>query len=92
MPQPSSLRAELPRTHSDGQAFHKPHTSIGAAGHWVKTAGILAPLIIGELIKDPEKRWRWIRISAFATALVSEAMWTNKIHKERQQCEDSRER
>ncbi len=92
MPPPSSLRAEYRNTYSDRQAFHRPHTSLGAAGHWVKTAGILAPLIIGEFVKDAEKRWRWIRISSIATALVSEAMWTNKIHKERQQCEESRER
>jgi hypothetical protein len=58
---------------------------MGAAGHWVKTAGILAPLLIGEFVKDPEQRWRWIRISAVVTALGSEAMWTNKIHKERQE-------
>ena len=73
MPQPSP-HAEYRNTHSNGQAFHKPHTSMGAAGHWVKTAGILAPLIIGEFVKDAEKRWRWIRISSVATALVSEAM------------------
>ena len=66
------------------QAFHRPHTSIGATGHWVKTAGILAPLIIGEFVKDADQRWRWIRISSVATALVSEALWTNKIRKERQ--------
>ena len=29
------------------QEFHHAHTSIGAAGHWLKTAGILAPLITG---------------------------------------------
>jgi hypothetical protein len=23
---------------------------LGAAGHWIKTAGILAPLIIGEFV------------------------------------------
>jgi len=50
----------------------------------VKTAGILAPLIIGEFVKDADQRWRWIRISSVATALVSEALWTNKIRKERQ--------
>jgi len=61
---------------------------MGAAGHWLKTAGILAPLVIGEFVKDPEKRWRYVRLASVATALVSEAMWTNKIHKERQQCEE----
>jgi hypothetical protein len=58
---------------------------MGATGHWLKTAGILAPLLIGEFVKDPEQRWRWIRIAAVVTALGSEAMWTSKVHKERQQ-------
>jgi hypothetical protein len=26
------------------------HVSMGAAGHWIKTAGILAPFIIGEFV------------------------------------------
>jgi hypothetical protein len=65
------------------QAFHKPHSSMGATGHWVKTAGILAPLVIGEFVKDPDQRWRYIRMASVATALLSEAMWTTKIRKER---------
>jgi len=58
---------------------------MGATGHWLKTAGILAPLLIGEFVKDAEQRWRWIRISSVVTALGSEALWTNKIRKERQE-------
>ena len=72
-------------THAARQPFHKPHTSLGATGHWVKTAGILAPLLIGEFIKDPEQKWRYVRIASVATALVSEAMWTHKIRKEREE-------
>ena len=70
---------------SGRQAFHNPHTSVGSAGHWIKTVGILSPLLIGEMIKDPEQRWRWIRISAVATALLSQALWTNRIYKEREE-------
>jgi len=84
MPQnsmPHAMYANAP----DRQAFHRPRTSMGATGHWLKTAGILAPLLIGEFVKDPEQRWRWIRIAAVVTALGSEAMWTSKIHKERQE-------
>ena len=77
---------------SNRQPFHRAHTTLGATGHWVKTAGILAPLVIGELVKDADKRWRWIRISSVATALVSEAMWTNRIRKERRECEERLER
>jgi hypothetical protein len=58
---------------------------MGAAGHWVKTFGILSPLLIHEMIKDPDQRWRWIRISAVATALVSQMMWSDRISKERDQ-------
>ena len=78
---PHAMYANAP----DRQAFHRPRTSMGATGHWLKTAGILAPLLIGEFVKDPEQRWRWIRIAAVVTALGSEALWTNKIHKERQE-------
>jgi hypothetical protein len=72
------------------QAFQHAHTHIGAgsAGHWIRTAGILAPLIIGEIIKDPDKRWRWVRIASVATALVSEGLYTHRISRERQHCED----
>jgi len=88
MPQPSSPHAEFRNTQFERQAFHKPHTSMGAAGHWIKTAGILAPLVIGEFVKDPDKRWRYVRLASVATALVSEAMWTNRIRKERERCEE----
>ena len=46
------------------QSFQRAHTSVGAgsAGHWIKMAGILSPLILGELIQDADKRWRWVRI------------------------------
>ena len=70
------------------QAFHHPQTSYGAAGHWIKTAGILAPLVISEFIKDPDKKWRAVRIASVATVLFSEGTWTHKIHKEREQARE----
>lgn len=85
MPLNSSPHAQAANTHSSRQAFHHPRTSVGSAGHWMKTLGILSPLVIHEMIKDPEQRWRWIRISAVATALVSEALWANRIRAERQE-------
>lgn len=72
---------------AERQAFRNPHTSMGAAGHWIRMGGIMAPLVIGEVINDPEKRWRWIRIAAVATALVSEGMYAHRIQQERQRCE-----
>jgi hypothetical protein len=65
------------------QPYHKPHTSLGAAGHWIREAGILAPLVISEFVKDPGKQWRYIRMASVLTALFSEGMYTAKIHAER---------
>ncbi|HTV54282.1 MAG TPA: hypothetical protein VMI06_05140, partial [Terriglobia bacterium] len=45
-------------------------SSFGVAGHLVYTAGALAPLVIGELIEDPAKRWRWTRLASVGTALA----------------------
>jgi bacteriorhodopsin len=74
------------------QSFHNARTSMGAAAHWVKMAGIMAPLLIGEVVKDAEKKWRWIRISSVATALLAEGLYTRRIHRERQQRHEERER
>jgi hypothetical protein len=70
------------------QAFHHAHSSLGATGHWIKTAGILAPLVIGEFVKDTEERWRYIRLASVATALVSEGMYAQKISRERQEARE----
>ena len=88
MPQASRFQATHSGSYPARQPYHKPHTSLGATGHWLKTAGILAPLVIGEFVKDPEQKWRYVRIASVATALVSEAMWTHKIRKERDEARD----
>jgi formyltetrahydrofolate hydrolase len=80
---PSYLGAQPAR-----QAYHHPRTSLGATGHWVKTVGILSPLVIGELVKDPEKRWRYVRLATVATALLSEALWTHRIRKKREEARE----
>ena len=66
--------------------FQRAHTSVGAgsAGHWIKMAGILSPLIIGELVKDADKRWRWIRIASVSTALLSEGFYAHRVQRERE--------
>lgn len=48
-------------------------------------AGILSPLIIGELVKDADKRWRWIRIASVSTALLSEGMYAHRVQREREE-------
>jgi hypothetical protein len=74
------------------QPVYHPNTALGVIGHVVKTAGILAPLIIGEIVKEPDKRWRWIRISSVATALVAEGLYAQKVQQERSNREAQRER
>src|SRR5580658_8394703 len=71
------------------QCFQRAHTSIGAgsAGHWIRMAGILSPLIIGELVKDADQRWRLIRIASVTTALVSEGMHAQRLSQERKERE-----
>jgi len=65
------------------QAFHHSHTSLGAAGHFLHIGMVAAPLIIGEMIHDPEKKWRMMRVVPVAGALASEALWTMKISHDR---------
>ena len=74
------------------QSFHNTNTYVGAgsAGHWIKMAGILSPLIIGEIVKDADKRWRWIRISAVATALVSEGFYAHRVRQRQQEQQERR--
>ena len=74
--------------HTARLAYHKPHTSLGATGHWIRMVGILSPLIIGEFIHDPAKKWRAVRIATIATALLTEGMWTNKIGKQREEARE----
>lgn len=68
------------------------HTPPSEVGHWVRTAGILSPLIIGEIVKDPEKKWRFIRITSVAVALISEGLHAHRIQRERREREAERQR
>jgi len=69
------------------QAFHRPRTSLGVAGHWLHLAAVLSPLVIGELIQDPNQKWRAIRLSSAAMAVASEALWTHRLLKQRNDAE-----
>jgi hypothetical protein len=74
-----------------GPSFHHPRTSLGATGHWIHLAAVAAPLLIGELVKDSDKRWRYLRLATVGTALASEAIWTLRLSKDRQKDEAARE-
>ena len=83
------------RTRPDSQEqYPRPpsHTPPSEIGHWVRTAGILSPLIIGEVVKDPEKKWRFIRITSVAVALISEGLHAHRIQRERREREAHCER
>src|SRR2546421_9422877 len=69
------------------QAFHHPRTSLGAAGHWIHLATVAAPLLIPEIVKDPEKRWQYLRLASVGAAIASEAVWTHKLSQERKKDE-----
>lgn len=78
---------DLYQTPEERQCFKhaEAHIGAGSAGHWIRMAGILSPLIIGELVKDSDKRWRWIRISSLATALVSEGLYQYREQQRREE-------
>jgi hypothetical protein len=82
MAQTSSPRASTGHTQSERRRHHESHHG---ANHWVRTVGALAPLVIGELVKDPERKWRFIRITSVLLAIASEASYAHRLHKERQE-------
>lgn len=89
--QPRDYEHPLP-VQEDRRPVYHPNTALGVIGHVVKTAGILAPLIIGEIVKDGDKRWRYIRIASVATALLSEGLYTQRVQQERKERDTRRER
>lgn len=71
------------------QAFHHSHTALGAAGHFLHMGMVAAPLIIGEVIQDSDKKWRAMRMVPILGALASEALWTMKIaHDQKREKDD----
>ena len=83
MPQPSPPRATTGYEQSDRERHTGPHNCPSGMNHWVRTVGALAPLVIGELVKDPERKWRFIRITSVLLAVASEASYAHRIHQER---------
>ena len=80
-----------PDSYAEKKAFRHASNTLGfmgVAGHLVRTGGILAPLIIGEFIKDPDKKWKAIRLSAVAAAVISEALYAQHHFKDKQVCRE----
>jgi hypothetical protein len=67
------------------QGFHNSHTSLGT--HWIGLAGTLAPIVIGEIITDPAKRWRATRLAAVGIAVASQGLYTVQELRRRKQQE-----
>jgi hypothetical protein len=86
MPQSFQEREVSRAAQSDREPRHRPPSS-GGTGHWTRTIGVLVPLVIGEVVKNPEQRWRFIRISSVAMALISEGLYAHKVHQERERWE-----
>ena len=85
-PSPSNGLGEPYHRHS----FHHARTSLGAAGHFLHISMMAAPLVIGEVIHDSEKRWRAMRMVPVLGALASELLWTLKIAHDREKDEEAR--
>jgi len=77
--EPRDREPEYPR-----HSHHHP----SAIGHWTRTIGALVPLVVGEVVKEPDKRWRFIRIASVALAVINEASYAYQVQKD---C-DERER
>jgi hypothetical protein len=87
--QPKPDDGQLPPQHR--KAFRHPKTALGATGHWIHLATVAAPLVIAEVIKDSDKRWRAMRMVSVGAAIASEAAWTYRISKEREKDAESHE-
>jgi hypothetical protein len=85
------LREPPPGAQLPGLAVRHPRTSLGAAGHWIHLLAVAAPLVIGEVIKDSEKRWRALRLASVGAAIASEAVWTYRLTQERKKDEAAHE-
>lgn len=80
------------RPRDDSRYLPQPsHAPPSEVGHWVRTAGILSPLLIGELVKDPEKKWRFIRVSSVAVALISEGLHVHRLNRARQESDRAKQ-
>lgn len=83
----------IPHAQHIEEARERPHPGAPSEiGHWVRTAGILSPLVIGEIVKDPERKWRFIRVSSVAVALISEGLHVHRLNRERREREEARQK
>jgi len=77
-------RATQPNGEPPSGRYPRP----SAVGHWTRTIGALVPLVIGEVVKDPEKRWRFIRVASVALAVISEGTYAYRVREQRRDSEE----
>jgi hypothetical protein len=76
----------------DTEPQYPRHRPPSAIGHWTRTLGALVPLVIGELVEDPKKKWRFIRVASVALAVINEASYAYAVQQDRRDREARRER
>lgn len=63
------------------QPFHNSRPSLGS---FLRVVGALAPLVIHEVEKDRGQAWRWVRITAAVTAVLSGMACRDRVRSELQ--------
>jgi hypothetical protein len=71
-------------------SFHRPHTSLGAPGHLLHVAMVAAPLIITNLIEDPQKKWKTLAMVPVIGGVASELLWTLRIAQQKHNEKEAR--
>lgn len=87
---PDESRQAFHHSRTSLGATHHPRAASGVAGHWIHLLSVAAPLAIGELVKDADKRWRAMRGVAVGTAILSEAVWTWRLAQDRKKDDETR--
>jgi hypothetical protein len=72
------------------QPFHNARSSLGAAGHLIHLGMVAAPLLIGELIQNPEQRWRAMRLVPVVGSIAAEGAWTLHLMQEHKKDEEAK--
>jgi hypothetical protein len=63
-------------SHGSAKVGAAAHVRPSRAGqHYLHMALLAAPLVIGELVHDSQKRWRYIRLCSLVGALLTEGMY-----------------
>lgn len=74
--------------HARAQGFRNAHTSLGVAGHLVHMGAMMFPVLAAELITDPGKYKKAVRIGAVATTVLYEGLYTMREAKRRERQEE----